>query len=317
MNDEAPSRRRRAPAAVAFSAVAVLVFSLGACTRDVIPLTFVTRTPSGPTRTPTRTPGPTFIAISGDPTGHPYAVVWVPAESELAVQQPAGIPGLQVGTLAPDQRGISLTGASTLLGSSLWVEIVAPGVAGWVNSWYLTEDIPPAEFCSDPQVVAVLEALGEAIQSRDGRLLASLASPRRGLVIRHDWWNPEVILPPAELTGIYENEIPLTWGASDSPGLPIRGTFSQVIAPLLEDVFTGEAEVTCNSLRTGTTSGEVRWPGEYTNLSFYAFYRPATQPGSQLTWHTWAVGIEYVDGRPWVTVLVHFRAEIIPPSGLS
>ncbi|HLB65400.1 MAG TPA: hypothetical protein VJJ46_11205, partial [Anaerolineales bacterium] len=136
-------------------------------------------------------------------------------------------------------------------------------------------------------------------------------------VIRHDWWNPEVILPPAELTGIYENEIPLTWGASDSPGLPIRGTFSQVIAPLLEDVFTGEAEVTCNSLRTGTTSGEVRWPGEYTNLNFYAFYRPATQPGSQLTWHTWAVGIEYVDGRPWVTVLVHFRAEIIPPSGLS
>jgi hypothetical protein len=242
-------------------------------------------------------------------------VVWVPADGLLPVQQPAGIPGLQVGALAPDARGISLTGASTLLGSSLWVEVVAPGVAGWVNSWYLTEDIPPAEFCSDPQVVAVLERLGEAILDRDGRALAALASPRRGLVIRHDWWNPEVILPPADLPEIYASETVVLWGASDTPGAPIQGTFSQVIAPMLEDVFAEDAEVTCNSLRTGSTSGEVRWPGEYTNLNFYAFYRPANQPGSQLTWHTWAVGIEYVDGRPWVTVLVHYRAEILPPPG--
>lgn len=306
MDREALSQARLAAAAVALA--------LAGCTRTVIPLSFVTRTPPGPPPTPTRTPGPTFIAISGNPTGHPYAVVWVSPEGELPVQQPAGIPGLQVGALAPDQRGIRLTGNTTLLGSSLWVEIMAPGVAGWVNSWYLTEDVAPAEFCADPQVVALLEALGEAIRNRNGRALASLSSPRRGLVIRYDWWNPEVIIPPHDVAQIYENETSFTWGASDTPGVSVRGTFSEVIAPLLEDVFGGGAEVTCNSLRTGTTSGEVRWPGEYTNLNFYAFYRPANQPGSQLTWHTWVVGVEYVDDRPWVTVLVHYRAEILPPS---
>jgi hypothetical protein len=134
-------------------AVAILGLTLAGCTRAIVPLSFVTRTPPGPTPAPTRTPGPTFIAISGDPTGHPYAVVWVPAESSLPVQQPAGIPGLQVGTLAPDQRGIYLTGNSTLLGSSLWVEVLAPGLAG-VNSWYLTEDVSRPT-SHDPQVVAL------------------------------------------------------------------------------------------------------------------------------------------------------------------
>jgi hypothetical protein len=310
--DRRPSPVRRRGAALSAAAVGLL---LAGCTRAIVPLSVVTRTPPGPTASPTRTPGPTFIAISGDPTGHPYAVVWVPAESNLPVQQPAGIPGLQVGVLPPDQRGISLTGNSTLLGSSLWVEILAPEMAGWVNSWYLTEDVSPPDFCSDPQVTAVLSSFGEAILGRDGRALAALASPRRGLIIRHDWWNPEVIVPPQDVSGIYFNESVYDWGESDTPGSPVEGTFDQVVWPLLADVFGGESEVTCNSLRTGMTTGEVRWPGEYTNLNFYAFYRPAADPGSQLTWHTWAVGMEYVDGRPWVTVLVHYRAELLPGSG--
>lgn len=315
MRDRVGSRFGASAAAAVLGAVAILGLTLAGCTRAIVPLSFVTRTPPGPTPAPTRTPGPTFIAISGNPTGHPYAVVWVPAESSLPVQQPAGIPGLQVGTLAPDQRGIYLTGNSTLLGSSLWVEVLAPGLAGWVNSWYLTEDVSPADFCTDPQVVALLDGFGEAILSRDGRALASMTSPRRGLAIRYDWWNPEIILPPQDLQGIYHNETSIHWGASDTPGSPVEGTFDQVVSPLLEDVFGAESEVTCNSLRTGTTSREVRWPGEYATLNFYAFHRPGGDPGSQLTWHTWAVGIEYVDGRPCVTVLVHYRAEITPASG--
>lgn len=292
-----------------------LALTLTGCTRTVIPLTFVTRTPSGPTRTPVPTPAPTPIMIGGDPTGHRYAVVWVPADGELVVQQPAGAPGQRVGAVRPDQREITLTGNSTLLGSSLWVEIVAPGTAGWVNSWYLTEDVSPAAFCADPQVISLLENLRAAVVARDGRALAAAASPRRGLVIRHDWWNPEVIVPPQDLAGIYSSGTSFHWGVADTASSPVEGPFSEVVAPLLEDVFGGETEVTCNSLRTGTTSREVRWPGEYTNLNFYALYRPALEPGSQLTWHTWAVGVEYVDGLPWVAVLVHYRAEIQPPSG--
>src|SRR3972149_3821933 len=109
-----------------------------------------------------------WASSPGPRGGPPTAGGWAPAETGGAHQHPAGLPGLQVGTLAPDQRGISLTGASTLLGSSLWVEIVAPGVAGWGNSWYLTEDIPPAEFCSDPQVAAVPGARRGAVPNRDG-----------------------------------------------------------------------------------------------------------------------------------------------------
>jgi hypothetical protein len=311
MTDKAHRPFIAAPALV----LATLLLGLTGCTRTVIPLTFVTRTPSGPTRTPVPTPAPTPITIAGDPTGHRYAVVWIPADGELVVQQPAGVPGQRVGAVRPDERGITLTGNSTLLGSSLWVEIVAPGAAGWVNSWYLTEDVSPAAFCADPQALTLLERLRAAIVARDGHALAAVASPRRGLVIRHDWWNPEVIVPAQDLPGIYASDTTYPWGVGDSASLEVRGTFSEVVAPLLEDVFGGETEVTCGSLRTGTTAREVRWPGEYTNLNFYALYRPARDPGSQLTWHTWAVGVEYVDGLPRAAVLVHYRAEIQPPSG--
>jgi hypothetical protein len=315
MIDDVQRPRLAGLAASTLAALGLTMLALAGCTRAVIPLTFVTRTPSGPTRTPLPAPATTPIMIAGDPTGHRYAVVWVPADGELVVQQPAGVPGQRVGAVQPDQRGIALTGNSTLLGSSLWVEIVAPGAAGWVNSWYLTEDVAPEAFCDDPQVMTLLEALGSAALARDGGALASLASPRRGIVIRHDWWNPEVVIPAHDLPGIYESDRVFDWGAGDSPGMDVEGTFGEIIAPLLEDVFGGEAEVTCNSVKTGATSGEVRWPGEYANLNFYAFYRPANEPGSQLTWHTWAVGVEYVDGQPWAAVLVHYRAEILAPSG--
>jgi hypothetical protein len=242
------------------------------------------------------------------PGGFSYAVVWV--EEGLAVRQPAGITSSEVASLPADQRGIGVTGQSTLLGSSTWLEIFLPeGGTGWVNGYNLTEDVGPEAFCQDPRLVDLANRFILALESESGEQLAQLTSPKRGLIIRHDWWNPEVVTELGSLSHLFQEPAELDWGINRDSGLSISGSFGAVILPQLMDVFSAAPGFGCNRLATGSTAEEVAWPSEYTNLNFISFHRAAPSPSS-LNWRTWALGIEYVDGSPYLAVLVQYRGEI-------
>lgn len=288
--------------------LALICLSLAACTRASVPFTVLPATVTGAGFASPTPVSPTRTIPAGPPPGFAYAVVWLPSGEMMAVRQPAGSAGAQVGELASDQRGIQLTGSSTFLGSSTWVEIVAPGVMGWINSWYLTEEVSPTDFCADPQVVEMLSRFVDAIARRDGPALAQVVSPRRGLILRYAWRAPEVAVSAESVASLFVSQQQYEW--AESEGTQVRGTFAEVIVPLLDDVLLQGPEVTCNSLRAGTTGAEVRWPSEYTNLNFQSYFRPDPQPGSLYNWRTWTVGIEYVGGRPYVAVLVMYRGEI-------
>src|SRR3990172_3865139 len=142
---------------------------------------------AGVTRPPLSlfTPGPGFQ--------FPHAIFGIPQGETLTVRQVAGVSGGDVGDLEFDQRGLLLTGNATNLGSSLWVEINRPsGGTGWVSAIDLTQDVPGEAFCSDGRVLTLVEALRTSIVNRDPQGLQALVSPRRGLTVRFDWWNPEI-----------------------------------------------------------------------------------------------------------------------------
>ena len=267
--------------------------------------------PTARVETPTRAaevPSDAETPPSEAASGLRYAVVWV--EQALAVRQPAGITSSEVASLPADQRGIGVTGQSTLLGSSTWLEIFLPeGGSGWVNGYNLTEDVPAEAFCQDPRPVDLANRFILALQSESGVGLAQLASPKRGLIIRHDWWNPEVINEPGSLSHLFQDAAEQDWGINRDSGLSITGTFRDVILPQLMDVFSAAASFSCNRIATGNTGEEVSWPAEYTNLNFISFHRAPPSPSS-LNWRTWALGIEYVDGYPYLAVLVQYRGEI-------
>jgi len=242
------------------------------------------------------------------PSEFRYAVVWV--EQGLAVRQPAGITSSEVASLPADQRGIGVTGQSTLLGSSTWLEIFLPeGGTGWVNGYNLTEDVTPDAFCQDPRPVDLANRFILALQSENGAQLAQLASPKRGLIIRHDWWNPEVITELGSLPHLFQDGTEQDWGINRDSELSITGSFGEVILPQLRDVFVVAPSFSCNRIATGNTAEDVAWPAEYTNLNFISFHRAAPSPSS-LNWRTWALGIEYVNGSPYLAVLVQYRGEI-------
>jgi len=263
----------------------------------------------------TESTGPVVVASTeaeaptvGVPSELRYAVVWV--EQGLSVRQPAGITSSEVTALPSDQRGIGVTGQSTLLGSSSWLEIFLPeGGTGWVNGYNLTEDVNSDEFCQDPRAIELANQFILALQNLDGPQLAQLASPKRGLIIRHDWWNPEVITEPSSLSHLFQDEAEQDWGVNRDSGLAITGSFNGVILPQLLDVFSVPPSFSCNRIATGNTAEAIAWPAEYTNLNFISFHRAAPSPNS-LNWRTWALGVEYVDGSPYLAVLVQYRGEI-------
>ncbi len=289
-----------------------LLMLLTACRQSVVPLPTPSVSPvedtvPTPTDTPAIVPEPTAIQSAQVS----YAVAWVPELEPLAVRQPAGITSMEVASLASDQRGLTVTGKTTQLGSSTWVEINLPeGGKGWVSGWNITEDVTGSSFCADPRVPELANQFILALKERDGGKLSNLVSPKRGLIIRHDWWNPEVNIGFSSVPGLFLDPSPRTWGVNRDSELTINGTFREVILTQLEDVFSIAPEFHCSELGVGSTAQDAIWPSEYSNMNYISFHRAAPEPGSQLNWRTWALGIEYLDGVPYLAILIQYRGEI-------
>lgn len=232
----------------------------------------------------------------------------------LNVRSNAGAQRPIVDTLDAHATGIQLTGGQQKIGEIGWVEILRPaGGTGWVNAFYLTEEVSPDDFCADGRVRGLLRDFESAIRLRDGKALAQWISPTHGLTIRHEWWNPPVTFQQGEVAVLFEDPNTHDWGIADGSGLPIQGSFQEIILPRLMEVLESNYTMHCNTLETGVatggTAGLVILPYEYANFRYYAFYR-AGSVGMEMDWRTWAVGIEYIHGKPTIVFLVQYHWEI-------
>lgn len=246
--------------------------------------------------------------------GRRYAVVAVPQNSILNVRATPGTTQPIVDRLPPDARDLQMTGARQLLDGTLWLERYdSERGNGWVSGEYIIEQIAPEVFCADPQVTALIGDLAAALEAHDGEALAALVSPLHGLNIRHEWWNPQIVLTSEEVRDVFRADAPVfRWGTAAGSGETIRGSFAEVIVPLLQDVLENDFSQHCNTLEfgvaTGGSAGIVAFPVEYANLNYLALYR-AAPPEQELDWRTWAVGIEFVDGKPYLMLLVQYHWE--------
>lgn len=283
----------------------LLFASIGACTRQSISLA-----PGSPGESQATDPPPAATLLGEYVPADRYSVVWVPKGETLKIHNPAGPAGTVIGELDYDQNGIQRTGGRTSLGSSLWVEIMTQeGVSGWVNEWNLTETVSGERYCSDVRIPGVLVQIIRAIEARDGDMLAEYVNPMRGLTIRHDWWNPEVVIPFEQVPSIFESSSEIDWGVISGGEFRIEGSFDEVIRPLILDVVSS-AEPVCNELPTGTSAQSAEWPGEYNTLNYSAFYRPPPENGNPFNWRTWTFTFEYIGGRPYLTVLIQYQGDI-------
>jgi hypothetical protein len=289
-----------------------LIFVLSGCSRGDVPLpTFlVAETSMIPTEMePAQTATP--LGSEKYPLQVEYAAVWASKEEGLSVRNQAGISATVAEVLPWDSRQIFLTGNRSLLGSSMWLEIrTENNIKGWVSAWNLTENISSNQFCNDSQARTVLEGFIQAMQDPEHARLKEFISPNRGLSIRLNWYSPDVTYSMDDVVSIFTDVREIDWGTMADSGLKITGSFEKVVQPKLEDIFTDLPEALCNELEWGSTAGTVLWPNELENLNFYAFYQPSKEGGNPLDWRTWAIGIEYVNHQPFITILIHYSSEL-------
>jgi len=268
---------------------------------------FTLNTPSASSTTPT----PTSTPLISD--GSKLAVVMIKEGDVLNVQASPGGQSAVLTTLSAHAIDISYTGNSQELDGENWFEIrTVDNLLGWVKAENVTEQVISDQFCADNQINTLISQFMKTIQSRDGVQFAQLINPRRGLIIKHEWWNPDVRYIEHEvLENIFDDDTNQDWGVQDGSGLPIVGAFKDVILPKLDDIQNNSVLI-CNNLDQGLASGGstgyIQWPFEYANFNYVAIYRAAPE-GDELNWRTWAIGVEYVSGKPYVTFLVQYHWE--------
>lgn len=265
-----------------------------------------------PSPTLAATVAPTTIAATATPvaTISGYRVAFVAAADTLNVRRRPGADEAIVAQLPANAGGIQVTGeAEETRSGATWLPVTTAAGDGWVNSRFLTEDVSREVFCGDPAVAALLDQLRTAVAEEDGRLLEELVHPERGLRVRLNWWNPEVLISGNDVRQLFRAEKRQEWGTAEGSGETIRGSFNEVVRPRLERDLLPATDRRCDEGVFGPTAGLTNLPEGYEAVRFYSLHRPA--PAEQeLDWGTWLVGIERWEGRYYLSYLVHYRWEI-------
>lgn len=261
-------------------------------------------TPAPPTATPAATVPPSTN------TGG-YRVAFVAANDLLNVRRRPDADAAVVAQLPPGATGIQVIDqGQAAQGGSNWLPVTTSAGDGWVNGRFLTEDVSREAFCADPAVTELLSRLQTAIAEQDGRALDELVHPDRGLRLRVSWWNEEVIIRGNnDVRQLFGDDERHNWGLSDGSGEPIRGTFNDVMRPLLERDLLAATQWGCDEGLFGPTAGMTILPEGYEAVRFFSAHRPA--PAEQeLDWGTWLIGIERWQGQYYLSYLVHYNWEI-------
>jgi len=285
-------------------------------------------TPAAPAATatlslPTLTPGAPPVAtnaiiptapggiLPGVPSG-PYGVILVTSTDVLYVRSGPGAGNSIIGSFASTATNVMRTGPSSLVAGSLWVQVQNPsGGTGWVNSNYLTEYVAPAAFCADAKASALVANLANALKSSNGELLASLVSPAHGMTV-HLWIREKGITFDREhARWVFTSTYPNNWGIQPGSGAQATGSFHEAVLPKLLDVLNAPAPgytLSCDSVQVGGASYDTSWPAIYANVNFYSLNKPGPA-GNELSWRTILVGVDYVNGQPYVFSLIQLEWE--------
>jgi hypothetical protein len=178
----------------------------------------------------------------------------------------------------------------------------------------LTEDQPPTStpqaslpFCEDPRPLKLLDEFKDAIRSANGEDLAATVSPQHGMDARLLRDGRVVNYDRAHAAALFDSTYVVDWGTAPGSGLPVTGSFKQVVLPDLVAVFSTQHVQQCNQLVVGGTTYTPRWP--YDGMDFYSLHYAGSAEYGKMDWHTWVIGIHTVEDLPYVYAIMQFKWE--------
>ncbi len=183
------------------------------------------------------------------------------------------------------------------------IAAVTPGALTAIPTLTVTPPPAASDICTDPRVTALINSLKTAVLTADGALLSSLVSPPRGMDAAYFRDGTVINYKPEQAAFLFETTFEVNWGAAPGSGAEKTGSFHDVVVPELVKAFNQPYTLHCNELKHGGATYELKWPYQG---DFYSVYFPGTDANGLLDWHTWAVGIEYVNGKPYLYALIPF-----------
>ncbi len=185
--------------------------------------------------------------------------------------------------------------------------IPTPPPATTNPQFVVTQQNAPANFCSDSQAMTLINNFKIALQTSDGKSLASLVSPAYGMDVRYYRDGRVVNYDSTHAQFLFDSTFQVDWGAASGSGLSTKGSFHEVILPSLLDLFNENYTLTCNQIQVGGTTYQASWP--YKGINFYSLYFPGTSANGNMDWHTWLIGMEYVSSQPYLYAIMQFQWE--------
>jgi hypothetical protein len=180
---------------------------------------------------------------------------------------------------------------------------LTPGALTEVPNLTSTPDPNAPNVCTDPQVTALFDSLKSAVLTSDGALLSSLVSPERGMDVAFFRNGSVINYKPEHAQFLFETTFEVNWGTEPGSGAEKIGSFHDVVVPELVEVFNQPYSLHCNELKHGGATYELEWPYEG---DFYSVYFPGTEANGFMDWHTWVVGVEYMNNKPLIYGLMQF-----------
>lgn len=160
-----------------------------------------------------------------------------------------------------------------------------------------------SNLCADAQVTALIDSFKKAVLSSDGMLLSSLISPTRGMDVAFLRDGTVITYDQEHAKFLFETTFEVDWGAAPGSGEAVKGSFHDVVVPELVKALNQPYSLHCNELKHGGATYELEWPYEG---EFYSLYFPGTEANGNLDWHTWVIGVESVNGKPYIYALMRF-----------
>ncbi|MDJ0960596.1 MAG: GerMN domain-containing protein [Acidimicrobiia bacterium] len=235
-------------------------------------------------------------------------VVLVTEDDVLNVRADAGVQNDIIGMLAPGTV-IGLSGSSTTVGSSTWVEIVTPAGDGWVNAHFLSEVVSDEAFAADDRVLALLNEMANIVYAEGD--LSQVAS-RRGFYIWHH--DGPVRFSASELVDVMTDPTTYKWGSNaldvtdpdQASEIPSR-TFAEAIGTSFASTWDDpDREFKYDEPFEGGNGRPAAWaiPYRLSGFHYVSIYDSGDNPDfAGLDWTIWHVSIDYEDGEPVVVGL--------------
>jgi hypothetical protein len=159
------------------------------------------------------------------------------------------------------------------------------------------------DFCDDPRPKVLIDNFKSALQTSDESLFASLVSPDHGVEVRLFRNGPVFNYDQQHARLLFDSTDRIDWGTSPS-GWETKGSFNDVVVPALLKTFNKDYMLDCNRVEIGGAKYMAIWP--YAGVNFYSVYYPGAPANNFLDWRTWMIGMEYVDGKPYLYAIMQF-----------